>query len=137
MQSAIHPPAFASTQCVDAPMPIRFLFHGPVRFGINGGGRYSRKNSLVKLFRCPKTCLIMGCECPKTVIFMSPVDKSFSRETCPAIAEIWPHAHENMTPVSTRGGLSLIRGTNGCNEVAVFPLFRHADRGEQLDMTCG
>ena len=39
--------------------------------GIDGAGRYARKKSLVKQFRCPKTCPTMGSECPATHDFMS------------------------------------------------------------------
>ena len=38
---------------------------------IDGAGRYARKKSLVKQFRCPKTCPTRGSECPDTHGFMS------------------------------------------------------------------
>ena len=39
--------------------------------GIDGAGRYARKKTLVKQFRCPKTCPTMGYECPETYDFLS------------------------------------------------------------------
>ena len=39
--------------------------------GIDGAGRYARKKTLVKQFRCPKTCPTMGVECPVTYDSMS------------------------------------------------------------------
>ena len=65
--------------------------------GIDGAGRYARKKSLVKQFRCPKTCPTMGSECPAAHAFVS-----IGRQDTFSAKQLTAFARKYDTGVSTR-----------------------------------
>ncbi len=108
--------------------------------GIDGAGRYARKKTLVKQFRCPKTCPTMGSECPETYDFLSTgrqdsfggkpaqgrekltaspnkydTGVSFSRRQ-PWTQSTARDEHPIFPAVSSRGRKSVMRAPHHCNE---------------------